>query len=240
MEYWDSQRLIKYVGRDGAVSARYLSNADLKAGTDIRIEGGSSLPTSKAARIALFMDLMNRGFIQPQDGLELMHLSSMKAYWDFTKVDENQAKRENLAMSELPVDQIVQARQMAQMAAQQGIPPGVNPMDNPMMGQQMELANEPFIPVNEWDNHPVHIKFHENFMKGQEFLALPDPIKEEFKLHWQKHKDAEFQGQIQTMMQQGQAQAQADPNAQPAGPSGSNQFSDAQGNPPVDAQTPPQ
>lgn len=237
IQYWDSDRLVKYVGRDGAVSARYLSNANLKTGTDIRVEGGSSLPTSKAARIALFMDLMNRGFIPPQDGLELMNLPSMKAYWDFTKVDENQAKRENLTMAELPPDQIMQARAQAQGIAQQGIPPEIgNPLDNPIAAQQMEMGNEPFVAVNEWDNHEVHLKFHENFMKGQEFAMLPDPVKKEFELHRQKHKDMLFNSQFEQMMQ-----AQSGGQGAPGGGGGAgNQFSGIEQPPTLDSQQPPQ
>lgn len=240
IEYWDSERMVKYVGKDGAISAKYLKGADLAGGTDIKVEGGSSLPTSKAARIALFMDLMNRGFLPPQDGLELMKLPSMKAYWDMTKVDENQAKRENLAMSELPVEQIIQARQQAEMAAMQGIDPALamgDPMENPGMAQQMEAANEPFVAVNEWDNHEVHLMFHENFMKSQEYQTLPPEIQNEFKLHRQKHKDALFQSQVQDMMQQMQGEMQG---AEPGGEGGQNQFSDPNTGeaPPVDAENP--
>lgn len=237
IQYWDSDRLVKYVGRDGSVSARYLSNANLKTGTDIRIEGGSSLPSSKAARIALFMDLMNRGFIPAQDGLELMKLPSMKAYWDFTKVDENQAKRENLAMSELPPEQVMQARAQAMGIAQGGVPPEMgNPLDNPIAAQQMELGNEPFVPVNEWDNHEVHLKFHENFMKGQEYAMLPDPVKKEFELHRQKHKDMLFNSQFEQLMMQGQAGMAG---GEAAGPEGTNQFGEP-GGPPLDTGQPPQ
>jgi hypothetical protein len=236
IQYWDSERLVKYVGRDGAVSARYLSNAHLKSGTDIRIESGSSLPTSKAARIALFMDLMNRGFIPAQDGLELMKLPSMKAYWDFTKVDENQAKRENLAMSELPEEMVLQARQMADMTAQSGIPVGIDPLDNPLASQQMEIANDPIIPVNDWDDHEVHLKFHENFMKGQEFQMLPKAIQKEFELHRQKHKDKQFEQQFQDMMT---AQGALPPGSEPPMEPGGNQFSGIE-EPAVDEQQPPQ
>jgi hypothetical protein len=236
IQYWDSERLVKYVGRDGAVSARYLSNAHLKSGTDIRIESGSSLPTSKAARIALFMDLMNRGFIPAQDGLELMKLPSMKAYWDFTKVDENQAKRENLAMSELPEEMVLQARQMADMTAQSGIPVGIDPLDNPLASQQMEIANDPIIPVNDWDDHEVHLKFHENFMKGQEFQMLPKAVQKEFELHRQRHKDKQFEQQFQDMMS---AQGALPPGSEPPTEPGGNQFSGIE-EPAVDEQQPPQ
>lgn len=246
IQYWDSDRLVKYVGKDGAVSARYLSNANLKDGTDIRIEGGSSLPVSKAARIALFMDLMNRGIVPPKDGLELMNIPSMKAYWDLTKVDENQAKRENLTMSEMDPMQVQMQQQQKAMEVQSQLPPGVDPASNPMASQIMEQANDPQIPVNDWDNHEVHLMFHDNYMKGQEYLMLDPSIQKEFQLHRQKHKDALFQKQIQGMMQQGQAAMGEQPGGappphggQPEGSPQSNQFSDPNMGP-VDAQSTPQ
>lgn len=247
IQFWDSDRLVKYVGRDGSISARYLSSANLKNGTDIRVEGGSSLPVSKAARIALFMDLMNRGFIPPKDGLELMSIPSMKAYWDLIKVDENQAKRENLTMSELNPMETTAKMQQAQMEAQMQLPPGVDPSNNPMAGQVMEQANQPLVPVNDWDNHQAHLMWHENFMKGQEFQGLDPAIQQQFELHRQKHKDAMAQMQIQQMMQQGQATiggggaAPSGPEPHGSGNDGTNQFSPPQpGQPPVDGQTPPQ
>jgi hypothetical protein len=182
------------------------------------------------------MDLMNRGFIPAQDGLELMKLPSMKAYWDFTKVDENQAKRENLAMSELPEEMVLQARQMADMTAQSGIPVGIDPLDNPLASQQMEIANDPIIPVNDWDDHEVHLKFHENFMKGQEFQMLPKAIQKEFELHRQKHKDKQFEQQFQDMMT---AQGALPPGSEPPMEPGGNQFSGIE-EPAVDEQQPPQ
>lgn len=237
IQYWDSKRLIKVVGKDGSLSARYLQGSDLINGTDIRIEGGSSLPQSKAARIALFMDLMNRGFLPPQDGLKLMKLSSMQEYWDEVDIDKNQALRENLMMSELNPEQTQQARdQVTQAITQQvqaGMPQGIDPMENPIAAQEMEMANEPVIPVNEWDNHEIHLMVIENFMKGQEYETLDPAIQNEFKLHRQKHKDAMMQKMMEDMMKQ-----QANPEA--AGQSGSgNQFSGVEEPPPLDSASQP-
>jgi hypothetical protein len=243
IQFWDSDRLIKYVGKDGSISARYLSSANLKNGTDIRVEGGSSLPQSKAARIALFMDMMNRGFLPPKDGLELMNIPSMKAYWDLVKVDENQAKRENLTMSEMnPLDIIGQMAQQ-QADAMSQLPQGVDPQTNPMASQLMEQANQPMVPVNDWDNHTEHLLWHENYMKSQEYQGLPPQNKQQFELHRQKHKDAEAQQQLQGMMQQGQAAigggSGSGPEPHGENPSsGQNQFSAPQ--PQLDAQNPPQ
>ena len=240
IEYWDSQRLIKVVGKDGSVSARYLQGSDLESGTDIRIEGGSSLPQSKAGRIAFFTDLINRGILPPQDGLKLMNVPNMQAYWDEVDVDKNQALRENVAMAELDPAQTAQARQEVQQSVQQsveaGMPPGMDPMQNPIASQQMELANEPVIPVNEWDNHEIHLMVVENFMKGQEYESLDPAIQNEFKLHRQKHKDALMQKMVEDMMKQGTDPA-AGGNSGNTGPA--NQFSGIEQPPQLDSQPQP-
>lgn len=240
IQYWDSKRLVKYVGKNNQVSAKYLMNADLKGATDIRIEGGSSLPESKAARIAMFSDFMARGYIPVDQGLKLMNLSSMSQYYELTEVDENQATRENIAMSELNPQEIGQVRQQVQQQIQSQLPVGMDPMENPMSAQLMEVANEPIIEVHDWDNHDVHIMVHERHMKSQEYEEYPDEIKQEFEMHRQKHLDMKMQQVMRDAFQQ-----MNDPNAQESGEQGgppneegANQFSDL--NSPVDTETPPQ
>lgn len=247
VQYWDSARLVKYVGKDGQINAKYLSQIDLKTGTDIRIEGGSSLPVSKAARIALFMDLMTRGAIPVDQALKLMNLPSMKAYYDLTEVDEKQAQRENVAMSELPPEQTAQAREQITAQIQAMIPPEIPGMENPMASQTLELANQPVIEVHEWDNHDAHIEVHTRFMKGQEYEMLDDAIKNEFELHLQAHEDAKFKKTIQDMMkQQGNDMGLGMPTGTPGAPEGNqnnpeggNQFSGME-EPQVDTGAPPQ
>ncbi len=245
VQFWDSQRLVKVVGKDGSISAKYLQGSDLSSGTDIRIEGGSSLPQSKAARVALFMDLMNRGFLPPQDGLKLMNLANMQSYWDEVDVDKNQALRENVAMSELDPMQTQQAREQItqdiQATVAQGMPMGMDPMANPIAAQQMELANEPVLEVHDWDNDEVHLIVHENFMKGQEFEMLDPAIQEEFKLHRQRHKDKMMQQMMEQAMSQMGGGDPNDPNADPnAEGGGGNQFSGVEEPPPLDSETQPQ
>lgn len=239
VQYWDSQRLVKVVGKDQGISARYLQGSDLASGTDIRVEDGSSLPQSKAGRIALFMDLMNHGQLPPGDAMKLMKIPSMQSYWDEVDVDKNQALRENVAMAELDPEQTAKARAEVEQSVKQDfagqLPPDVDPMANPIASQQMEIANEPVIPVNEWDNHDAHLLYHENYMKGQEYETLDPAIQKEFQLHRQKHLDLRVQAQFKEMMEQGLGQ---EPNAE--GSVGDNQFSGVEEPPALDSQTPPQ
>src|SRR6266498_549204 len=213
IQFWDSARLVKYVGKNNMVSAKYLQSSDLKGATDVRVEGGSSLPQSKAARIAMFTDFMARGVMPPDQGLKMMNIQSMQAYYDLVDVDENQAIRENIAMSELDPMQTEMARtrvsQMVQAKMMQVAPVGMDPTQNPQLGQLQELANAPAIEVHDWDNHEVHIATHERHMKSQEYENYPDPIKNEFELHRQKHLDMQMQNAFkQSFQQMGQQQDQ--------------------------------
>ena len=124
VQYWDVERTVRVTGVDGSFDALTLKGADIKNGTDIRMEAGSALPVSKAARQALLMDLMNSGAIPPTKALELMEIGGVQKLYEQLKVDERQAQRENTRMKSM--DQAViaqhnsmvnQFQQMQQMAA---------------------------------------------------------------------------------------------------------------------------
>jgi hypothetical protein len=99
----------------------------------------------------------------------------------------------------------------------------------------------PIIPVNTWDNHQLHVLYHNQFRKGQAFENLPDFVKQIFEQHVQMHiaamgaemvtqnpaAAAGLPPQIGAMMGQGQ-------EGQPSGPQQMDQSiaqSDQQQNP---------
>jgi len=218
VQYWDTPRIVKITGRDGTFSVKSLMGADLKNGTDVRIESGSSLPVSRAARNAMFMDMMAKGQLPPDVGLKLMKLPNMKAYFDRVEVDQNQARRENQKMRELLPEQIMAAQQQADSMKQEMLMKfGLDEqtmMESPVGGQIQAMFEQPMIAVNEFDNHEAHIAEHGYYMKSQSYESLPPEIQEQYKRHWQAHKDALMQTQMQDMMQMGMQDPNADPNAQ--------------------------
>lgn len=119
VQYWDVPRVVKVTGTDGAFDALALKGSDLKSGTDIRMEAGSSLPVSKAARQAFIMDMMKMGFIPPDQGLRIMEIGGVQKLYDQLQVDERQAQRENLRMKALTPEQIAESNQMHNMWAMQ-------------------------------------------------------------------------------------------------------------------------
>lgn len=198
VQFWDLPRRVKVTGKDEVFSTEMLSGADLKRGTDIRIEPGSSLPTSKAAKQALIMDLMMNF---PQDvpankGLELMEIGATDKLIDDLKADQRQAKRENIRFKRLNALELQQYadewdRQIAMM--------GDDNID-PQTGQPMQAPLA--IPVNSFDNHDVHIEEHNRFRKSQEFEVLPDEVKELIEAHVEQHKAMKQQDMLQQFMSQ--------------------------------------
>ena len=139
VQYWDEPRMVATVGRDHSTDAKMLVGADIEGGTDIRIEGGSALPTSKAARIATVTDWIKNQIITPQDGLEAMEMGTLGKVFDKIKVDQDAAKRENLVIRDLDVGMIQQWLQQQQMQQSQ----------DQMQQQMQEQAQTEFGRIND-------------------------------------------------------------------------------------------
>lgn len=187
VQYVQTARLIKTVGNDGSYDAMMLSGADVASGTDIRVESGSALPTSKAARQSLITEWMKMGFIAPEQGLKVLEMGMLKQYYNLIKIDENQAQRENLIMKKLTEEQIMQAAMQYQQSG------GVDETGAP-------APQPPIVAPNDYDNHAVHIEIHNRFRKSQAFELLPDSIKQEFQKHISLHQMALQQQAMEQMM----------------------------------------
>jgi hypothetical protein len=204
VQYVDDKRLIKITGDDGSFDAMMLSGADIASGTDIRVESGSALPTSKAARQALVTEWMKMGFISPEDGLRVLEMGMLKQYYNTIKIDENAAQRENLMMKKITEEMAQQYEDAWNQGAQAG---EIDKLD-PNTGQPLQVP--PVINVNDWDNHAVHMEVHNRFRKSQAYQGLPDIVKAEVQKHITIHEQIlQKQAELQMMMQSGMPQAPA-------------------------------
>lgn len=202
VQYVEEARLVKITGTDGSFDAMMLSGADLASGTDIRIESGSALPTSKAARQALVTEWMKMGFIPPEDGLRILEMGMLKQYYNTIKIDENAAQRENLMIKKVTEEMLQEFEQ----AWNEGAANGDQDKVDPTTGQPLQVP--PMVSVNGWDNHAVHVEVHNRFRKSQAFQLLPDVVKAEFQKHISMHEQILQQQQMQQMqMQQMQQQS---------------------------------
>ena len=206
VQYVEDKRMIKITGDDGSFDAMMLSGADIASGTDIKVESGSALPTSKSARQALVTEWMKMGFIAPEDGLRILEMGMLKQYYNTIKIDENSAQRENLMMKKITEQVAAQYEQQWNAGAAAGELDKIDP------GTGQPLQVPPVITVNDWDNHAVHVEVHNRFRKSQAFQLLPDVVKAEFQKHISIHENVLMNQQMQ---QQGAAPTsqQAPPQA---------------------------
>lgn len=193
VQMWDVPRMIKVVGEDGSFDTLLLAGADIESGTDIRIEPGSALPTSKAARQAFIMDLMTNGFVTPEEGLEMLEVGGAQKLMDHLRNDKRQAQRENVRMKRLDENEIM--THSMEWVANSGDPSQIDPEN----GQSLEIP-PPVVTVNSWDNHQVHIEVHNRYRRSQAFEFLSDTVKAQFEAHVEMHKQYMHQEMLQKML----------------------------------------
>lgn len=179
--YWDEERTVKTVGIDGTFDVQTFKNSDVKDNTDIRVESGSALPQSRAAKQAFIMDLMKMGFVPPNEGLEILEIGGLNRIYERIQVDKRQAQRENLKMRVVTQQDMVQH---VQEWAQQ------HPQSTVDVDAGLQLEPPSIIPVNTWDNHQIHIEVHNNYRKSQNFESASNEVKMLFEDHVRQHQDA--------------------------------------------------
>lgn len=199
VQYVDIKRRIRTVGADGAFDTEMLSGADIKDGLDIRVEEGSSVGTSQAAKRAQVLEMVDRGLLDAQTALKMMEIGGVQRILDITSVAEKQAQRENTKMKMLAEADVQQhqdafAQQVVENAQQVPELAGVTPEE--IAQQAIDMA-PPVIPVNDFDMHEMHIEVHNRFRMSQEYETLPDAVKQQFQKHVAQH-----QAYLQQLMQE--------------------------------------
>ena len=191
VQYWDTPRIIRPAGTDMSFDVLSLKGSDLRGNTDIKVEAGSALPVSRAAKQAFIMDLMDRGYIPPTEGLEVMDMGGINTIYERLQVDKRQVQRENIIMSKVTPDILMQHEmmEMQKISADPNLVPNADgiPTD-PNTG--MPVQPQLIVPVNTWDNHALHVELHNMYRKSQSFLGLSQDAKDLFEAHVQQHLEA--------------------------------------------------
>ena len=216
VQYVDIRRKIKTIGADGSFDTMLLTGADLKNGTDIRIQQGSSVGVSKAAQDARVMDMFGMGLIDQPLALRLLEVGGAQKILDIMQVAERKAQRENIKMKMLTPEALMQADMQFQMQmSQMPMDPMMPPPDAP-----------PLIPVDDFDIHEKHIEVHNTFRMSQEYEILSPELKEQFDKHVAMHEQFLQQQQMQQAMMQMAEAGQAPEQGPGATMSGNGQVPD--------------
>lgn len=231
-QFADAPRKLKVIGADGAFDSALLSGADIAGATDIRVEPGSSIGQSMAAKRASVMDMFSVGILQdPNQALRLLEVGGAQKVLDTLSQAEKKAQRENTKLKSL---QSQEGQMMIQQHQQEGMMQVVGPMmeelngmamanggidpetgmpaeevtpesimQNPEVMQMIQQQIPPVIPADDFDMHEVHIDVHNRYRMGQEYETLPDSVKAEFDKHVEMHKMLLSQQMMEQMMMGG-------------------------------------
>lgn len=184
-QFWTQERTVKIVGEDQYFDAQVFMGSAIRGNRDVRVESGSALSYSKAARQAVIMDLMKNGMLDPQVGLQRMEIGGIEKLYEDMQTDRRHAQRENMRLA----------------AGQPITAPDPNAVQDPTQDPnlQLQMAYSP----NSYDNHQVHLEQHNKYRKSQQFELLPQPTKQAFELHCQLHTEAINIEMQNAMAQQG-------------------------------------
>lgn len=106
-QFWESERMIRVVGDNGTYETMMFSQKHLKSNTDLKIEAGSAMPTSLAAKQAFITELGKMGWVQPQQAMRYLGLAETGRMYEDLTIDLRHQERENLRMArgeEVPVN----------------------------------------------------------------------------------------------------------------------------------------
>lgn len=207
VQYVDLKRKIKVVGADGAFDTIMLQGSDVANGTDIRVQRGSAVGESQAAKEAKVMDMFSMGLIDQPTALKLLEVGGAQKVLDTLNVAEKKAQRENTKMKSLTPEIMAQHQQAwGESLALEGDPTLGNPSGVVPEGElagppQPEPTPPPVVQVDNFDIHEVHIDVHDRFRMGQEYESLAPEVKAQFEAHVNMHKQLLMQAQMMQFLQ---------------------------------------
>lgn len=255
-QFVDHERKIKVIGADSSYDTALLSGADVAGGSDVRVEPGSAVGESQAAKRASVMDMFSVGILQdPNQALRLLEVGGAQKVLDTVSVAEKKAQRENMKMKDLASpegEQAMQEQTMQQMQemipqmmesmnadpeflAQNGGQPATmeSIVQDPEIMQFVDQQMPPFIPADDFDMHMIHIEVHNRYRMGQEYETLPDSVKKQFDKHVQQHQMLAQQQQMQQMMMGGMPPGPGGPEEGQPGAGGPEDQQPEPGGPPM-------
>ena len=191
-QFVDIKRKIKVIGLDGAFDTMLLSGADIQDGTDVRVEPGSAIGQSQAAKQAQVMDLVSLGMIPPEQALKMLEIGGPQKVLDIVNAAERKAQRENMKMKAFKDDPsaIEQANEQFIEQAMSEVGPEMLAKGMPVeqIYSEIQQALPPVVAVDDFDVHEVHIETHNRFRMSQEYETLPDDVKDQFEKHVAWHQ----------------------------------------------------
>lgn len=197
-EFWTEDRVVRATSKNSYFEARVFKGSDLNPFMDFRVESESVAPRSKAAKQAFITELLKTGALPLDKAMRYLQMNETNKLYEELMVDSRHAQRENYMMSK-GTALYKQSTEMdpADPMGQQRLPRQAIQKDE--NGKEIVQHGQPLmqpVTINDFDNHPIHVMEHENYMKSQEYELLSPEIQQIFLDHLTEHKQEIMQEQL--------------------------------------------
>lgn len=116
-ERWDDAHAVQILGPDNTWEVKEFNKESLQGNTNLNIQAGSAMPRSLAAKQAFIMELIKMQVITPDMGLRYLQMAETNQMYEETQLDQRQAERENMRMSDPSILQVDFAGAFARLQA---------------------------------------------------------------------------------------------------------------------------
>lgn len=185
-EFYAEPRLLTIRGLGGMTSVREFSQADFAGEVMVRVESGSSLPRTRAARRKQVEQWMQLGLITPDRAWKHYDIADVKDLAVEFARDEDHALREHdKIIAGTPLNP--EAMQQAMAAVQQGINPETQqPIQSPDEVQNIMLRAS--LMPGTGDNDQTHADKHRGLIVSTEFENHSPEVRQRFLTHYELTK----------------------------------------------------
>ncbi len=175
MDRYEEPRVLQVFGRDEALNIEAFRGIDLRGHTSVRLKAQSGLLETPEGRRQAVLDYIELGIL------------------DVANPEEKRAVLKALDMED--IDTFISETLIDERNAE---------MENEMMTKSMDDGGSSVPPVQQWEDHAIHIRRHDLFRKSPEYRALSENQQVAFNGHVEAHM-----AYIMMAMQQQQEQTMA-------------------------------
>jgi hypothetical protein len=177
-ERYSVERLLEIIGDNGMPQVQAFKST---TGLSIKCEASSSMPRTRAGRMATVIQLKSMNMIEEGEEYKYLDMPDLKGWKREKALDADMADREHAKiLSGQPLNPI--ALQEAQGAVKQNM----NPLTGKPFVDQAEVQGfllQAMVAPTDYENWQAHYNFHTAYMKTVEYEALPVQVQHEFQQH---------------------------------------------------------
>jgi hypothetical protein len=224
-EVYKENRIIKAAGKGHSAKIRSFKSADLRGNTDVRLELGSGLASTRMGQTQMILKLTEGGFfsvnsdLDPDFRQELLKRMGLSGFKDRTNADIERAQTENHLIATTPEKN---------MSTEEVMGPDGETIEMKVvrnifiaMGDPTGAVKEPIVlshdPLFKFDNHRIHYESHRKFILSPEFREMDEINQDIMIAHTDMHKN---QIELEIQKQKEEAMALAQAGQKPGGPGG--------------------